>query len=51
MSGDGGFSMMMGDFITLSQMGLPVKVIVTQQWNAWLCRNGDEGQRISGHGL
>jgi pyruvate dehydrogenase (quinone) len=28
MSGDGGFSMMMGDFITLSQMGLPVKVIV-----------------------
>jgi pyruvate dehydrogenase (quinone) len=28
MSGDGGFSMMMGDFLTLSQMGLPVKVIV-----------------------
>jgi pyruvate dehydrogenase (quinone) len=28
MSGDGGFTMMMGDFITLSQMGLPVKVIV-----------------------
>src|SRR6201998_102115 len=28
MSGDGGFSMMMGEFITLSQMGLPVKVIV-----------------------
>ncbi|HSH99078.1 MAG TPA: ubiquinone-dependent pyruvate dehydrogenase [Reyranella sp.] len=28
MSGDGGFAMMMGDFITLSQMGLPVKVIV-----------------------
>ncbi len=28
MSGDGGFSMMMGDFITLTQMGLPVKVIV-----------------------
>jgi pyruvate dehydrogenase (quinone) len=28
MSGDGGFSMMMGDFITLIQMGLPVKVIV-----------------------
>ena len=28
MSGDGGFSMMMGDFITLSQVGLPVKVIV-----------------------
>ena len=28
MSGDGGFSMMMGDFITLTQLGLPVKVIV-----------------------
>jgi pyruvate dehydrogenase (quinone) len=28
MSGDGGFGMMMGEFITLSQMGLPVKVIV-----------------------
>jgi pyruvate dehydrogenase (quinone) len=28
MSGDGGFTMMMGDFITLSQMNLPVKVIV-----------------------
>jgi pyruvate dehydrogenase (quinone) len=28
MSGDGGFSMMMGDFITLTQMGLPVKVVI-----------------------
>ena len=28
MSGDGGFTMMMGDFITLLQLGLPVKVIV-----------------------
>ncbi|MEI9988381.1 MAG: ubiquinone-dependent pyruvate dehydrogenase [Aliidongia sp.] len=28
MSGDGGFTMMMGDFITLSQMNLPVKVVV-----------------------
>jgi pyruvate dehydrogenase (quinone) len=28
MSGDGGFTMMMGDFITLVQAGLPVKVIV-----------------------
>jgi pyruvate dehydrogenase (quinone) len=28
MSGDGGFTMMMGDFITLTQIGLPVKVIV-----------------------
>ncbi|HEV7731997.1 MAG TPA: ubiquinone-dependent pyruvate dehydrogenase [Candidatus Binatia bacterium] len=28
LSGDGGFTMMMGDFLTLRQMGLPVKVIV-----------------------
>jgi pyruvate dehydrogenase (quinone) len=28
MSGDGGFTMMMGEFITLSQLGLPVKVVV-----------------------
>jgi pyruvate dehydrogenase (quinone) len=28
MSGDGGFAMLMGDFITLSQLRLPVKVIV-----------------------
>ena len=28
MSGDGGFAMMMGDFLTLSQLNLPVKVIV-----------------------
>ena len=28
LSGDGGFTMMMGDFITLTQIGLPVKVIV-----------------------
>jgi pyruvate dehydrogenase (quinone) len=28
LSGDGGFSMMMGDFISLSQLRLPVKVIV-----------------------
>jgi pyruvate dehydrogenase (quinone) len=28
MSGDGGFTMMMGDLITLTQLGLPIKVIV-----------------------
>ncbi|EKN01479.1 ubiquinone-dependent pyruvate dehydrogenase [Acidocella sp. MX-AZ02] len=28
LSGDGGFAMMLGDFITLSQLKLPVKVIV-----------------------
>lgn len=28
MSGDGGFAMMMGDFLTLAQMDLPVKVII-----------------------
>ncbi|MFT2093880.1 thiamine pyrophosphate-dependent enzyme [Acidiphilium multivorum] len=29
LSGDGGFTMMMGDFISLVQLGLPVKVIVS----------------------
>jgi pyruvate dehydrogenase (quinone) len=28
MSGDGGFAMMMGDFITLSQQSLPIKVVL-----------------------
>ncbi len=28
MSGDGGFAMLMGDFISLTQLGLPVKVVV-----------------------
>jgi pyruvate dehydrogenase (quinone) len=28
MSGDGGFAMMMGDVLTLNQIGLPVKVVV-----------------------
>ena len=28
MSGDGGFAMMMGDFLTLTQLDLPVKIVV-----------------------
>lgn len=28
LSGDGGFAMMMGDFLTLTQLGLPVKVVI-----------------------
>jgi pyruvate dehydrogenase (quinone) len=28
LSGDGGFTMMMGEFVTLIQMGLPVKIVV-----------------------
>jgi pyruvate dehydrogenase (quinone) len=28
LSGDGGFSMMMGDFLSLAQLGLPVKVVL-----------------------
>lgn len=28
LSGDGGFTMLMGDFISLAQLGLPVKIIV-----------------------
>jgi pyruvate dehydrogenase (quinone) len=28
LSGDGGFAMLMGDFLSLAQLGLPVKVVV-----------------------
>jgi pyruvate dehydrogenase (quinone) len=28
LSGDGGFTMMMGEFVTLIQMGLPVKIVL-----------------------
>lgn len=28
LSGDGGFAMMMGDFLTLNQLGLPLKIVV-----------------------
>jgi hypothetical protein len=28
LSGDGGFTMLMGDFLSLVQLGLPVKVVV-----------------------
>jgi pyruvate dehydrogenase (quinone) len=28
LSGDGGFAMLMGDFLSLSQLGLPVKIVV-----------------------
>jgi pyruvate dehydrogenase (quinone) len=28
LSGDGGFAMLMGDFLSLAQLGLPVKIIV-----------------------
>jgi pyruvate dehydrogenase (quinone) len=28
LSGDGGFTMLMGDFLTLAQLGMPVKVVV-----------------------
>jgi pyruvate dehydrogenase (quinone) len=42
MSGDGGFAMMLGDFITLTQMDLPVKVTcsTTAAWasSSWRCR-------------
>lgn len=33
LSGDGGFTMLMGDFISLVQLGLPVKVIVYNNGN------------------
>src|SRR5260370_8389320 len=28
LSGDGGFTMLMGDFLSLAQLGLPVKIVV-----------------------
>ena len=28
LSGDGGFTMLMGDFLSLTQLGLPVKIVV-----------------------
>jgi pyruvate dehydrogenase (quinone) len=28
LSGDGGFTMLMGDFLSLVQLGMPVKVVV-----------------------
>jgi pyruvate dehydrogenase (quinone) len=33
LTGDGGYTMLMGDIITLSQLGLPVKVIVYDNWS------------------
>src|ERR1700678_3158775 len=32
LSGDGGFTMLMGDFLSLVQLGLPVKVVVFNNW-------------------
>jgi pyruvate dehydrogenase (quinone) len=37
LSGDGGFAMLMGDFLTLSQQNLPVKVVVFN--NSTLCQS------------
>jgi pyruvate dehydrogenase (quinone) len=34
MSGDGGFTMLMGDLITLTQMKLPVKVVIWASWHS-----------------
>ena len=47
MSGDGGFAMLMGDLITLTQMKLPVKVVIFNNGVLGLRRAGDEGRRAS----
>jgi pyruvate dehydrogenase (quinone) len=49
-SGDGGFSMMMGDFITLIQAAAG-EDHSAQQRNARLRRDGDEGRRLPRHRL
>jgi pyruvate dehydrogenase (quinone) len=51
MSGDGGFSMMMGDFITLTQMGLPVKVIVLNNGTLGFVEMKMKASGFSGYGL
>jgi len=37
LSGDGGFAMMMGDLLTISQYNLPVKIVVynMDRWVLW----------------
>ena len=47
LSGDGGFSMLMGDFISLSQLGLPVKVVIYDKRRAGLRRARDESGRAA----
>ena len=48
-SGDGGFTMMMGEFVTLMQTGLPVKIIVLNNGTLGFRGAGDEGVRLSRH--
>src|SRR5258705_9092934 len=36
LSGDGGFTMLMGDFLTLVQYGLPLKVVVFNNGSLWV---------------
>src|SRR5438445_11414192 len=50
LSGDGGFTMMMGDFITLRQVGAG-EGRRPQQRHARIRRAGDEGRRTSRHGM
>jgi thiamine pyrophosphate-dependent acetolactate synthase large subunit-like protein len=47
LSGDSGFSMLLGDFLTLVQHNLPVKVVVLQQRHTRLRRDRAEVDRIS----
>ena len=51
MSGDGGFTMLMGDLITLVQMKLPVKVVIFNNGVAWLRRPRDEGAGFVENGV
>ena len=43
LSGDGGFTMLMGDFLSLVQLGLPVKVVVFNNKSPSLVRSPSTG--------
>jgi pyruvate dehydrogenase (quinone) len=49
LSGDGGFTMLMGDFLTLVQQDLPVKVVVFKQWLSRLYRDRAKVFGVSRH--
>jgi pyruvate dehydrogenase (quinone) len=48
LSGDGGFAMLMGDFLTLVQQRLPAKVVIFNNGTLGFVALENEGQRFSG---
>ncbi|VFS58189.1 Pyruvate dehydrogenase [ubiquinone] [Kluyvera cryocrescens] len=47
MCGDGGFSMLMGDFLSVAQMKLPVKIVVFNNSVLGFVAHGDESRWLS----